>query len=166
MNEEKSMNWIAEILTSGNAIPLVIAIACLICLIAFLAKKGIIKFKGHGLSVGNDEVERTIVRNQILYAKTAVGDFFHVIPYWEGRSEYRLRYIMELIIDVFVNSAIYNHITTDPIYIELKQRAVWQCVIDHAENPHILNEDFKNEVYKETKHILEKMIEIRKYHQQ
>lgn len=166
MNEANNMSWLSEILTSGNAIPLVIAVAGLILLIAFLAKKGVIKFKGHGLTIGSEEVERTIVRSQILYAQTAVGDFYHDIPYWNGRDEYRLRYIMELIIDCFVECAIFNHITNEKIYTEIKQRKVWQCVIDHAENPNILTEDFKKKVYEETENILEKFIEIRKYHQQ
>lgn len=166
MNETNNMSWLSEILTSSNFVPLAIAVAGLILLIAFLAKKGVIKFKGHGLTIGDNDLERTIIRSQIQYAQTAVGDFYHSIPYWEGRDQYRLLYIMELIIDCFVECAIFNHITNEKIYTELKQRKVWQCVIDHSENPNILTEDFKKAVYEETKHILEKFIEIRKYHQQ
>lgn len=160
------MDWIAKVVDSSNAVPIVLIIVVLVLIIAFLAKKGIISFKGHGLSVGNDETERTVIRSQIQYAQTAVGDFYSTIPYWEGRDEYRLRYIMELIIDCFVECAIFNHVTTEKIYTELKQRKVWQCVIDHSENPNILTDDFKKAVYEETRHILEKFIEIRKYYQQ
>lgn len=164
MNEEKSMNWLSEVLTSGNAIPLVIAVAGLILLVAFLAKKGIIKFKGHGLSVGNDEVERTIIRNQIMFCKTEISDFYSKIPYFEGRDDWRLKYIMEKCLDVFIDAISFNHITLEPVYVELKCRAVWDEVLQNAEDPRILTDDFKNVIYDETKRIIEKLIAIREFY--
>ena len=162
------MEWLASILTSSNAIPIIIIIVLLVVIIAILAKKGIVSFKGKGLTVGNGnderDVERTIIRNQIQYAQTAVGDFYSTIPYWENRDEYRLRYIMELIIDCFVECAIFNHISREKIYREMQQRKVWQCVIDHSESPNILTDEFKKAVYEETEHILDKFIEIREYY--
>ena len=158
------MEWLASVINGKNAIPIIIIAVLLVVIIAILAKKGIVSFKGKGLTVGNNETERTIIRNQIQYAQTAVGDCYSTIPYWENRDEYRLRYIMELIIDCFVECAIFNHITSEKIYMELKQRKVWQCVIDHSESPNILTEDFKKAVYEETEHILDKFIEIREYY--
>lgn len=162
------MEWLASVINGKNAIPIIIIVVLLIVIIAILAKKGIVSFNGFGLKIdnGDDErdIERTIIRNQIQYAQTAVGDFYSTIPYWENRDEYRLKYIMELIIDCFVECAIFNHITSEKIYTELKQRKVWQCVIDHSESPNILTDDFKKAVYEETKHILDKFIEIREYY--
>ncbi len=160
------MEWLASVLTSSNAIPIIIIAVLLVVIIAILAKKGIVSFKGKGLTVGNgdDETERTIIRNQIQYAQTAVGDLYSTIPYWENRDEYRLRYIMELIIDCFVECAIFNHISQEKIYLELKQRKIWQCIIDHSESPNILTDEFKKAVYEETEHILDKFIEIREYY--
>lgn len=162
------MEWLTSILTSSNAIPIIIIVVLLVVIIAILAKKGIVSFNAFGLKIdnGDDErdIERTIIRSQIQYAQTAVGDFYSTIPYWENRDEYRLRYIMELIIDCFVECAIFNHITSEKIYMELKQHKVWQCVIDHSESPNILTDDFKKAVYEETEHILNKFIEIRKYY--
>lgn len=162
------MEWLSNILTSSNAIPIIIIAVLLVVIIAILAKKGIVSFNAFGLKIdnGDDErdVERTIIRSQIQYAQTAVGDFYSTIPYWENRDEYRLRYIMELIIDCFVECAIFNHISREKIYRELKQRKVWQCVIDHSESPNILTDEFKKAVYEETNNILDKFIEIREYH--
>ena len=162
------MEWLANILTSSNAIPIIIIAVLLVVIIAILAKKGIFSFNAFGLKIdnGNNErdIERTIIRNQIQYAQTEVGDFYSTIPYWEGRDEYRLRYIMELIIDCFVECAIFNHITSEKIYRELKQRKIWQCVIDNSESPNILTDEFKKAVYEETEHILGKFIEIREYY--
>lgn len=164
MNETNNMGWLSEILTSGNAIPLVIAVAGLILLIAFLAKKGVIKFKGHGLSVGNDEVERTIIRNQIMFCKTEISDFYSKIPYFEGRDDWRLKYIMEKCLDVFIDAISLNHITLEPVYTELKCRAVWDEVLQNAEDPRILTDEFKKVIYDETKRIIEKLIAIREFY--
>ena len=162
------MEWLASVINGKNAIPIIIIAVLLVVIIAILAKKGIFSFNAFGLKIdnGNEErdIERTIIRSQIQYAQTAVGDFYSTIPYWEGRDEYRLRYIMELIIDCFVECAIFNHISREKIYRELQQRKVWQCVIDHSESPNILTDEFKKAVYEETEHILDKFIEIREYH--
>lgn len=159
--------WEAISKLGTTPLTLLFAAGLIICIIIMI-KKGTISFKGKGLTVGNGnderDIERTIIRSQIQYAQTAVGDFYSTIPYWEGRDEYRLRYIMELIIDCFVECAIFNHISREKIYRELKQRKVWQCVIDHSESPNILTDEFKKAVYEETEHILDKFIEIREYH--
>lgn len=159
--------WEAISKLGTTPLTLLFAAGLIICIIVMI-KKGIFSFNAFGLKIDNSgdekDIERTIIRSQIQYAQTAVGDFYSTIPYWENRDEYRLRYIMELIIDCFVECAIFNHITSEKIYTELKQRKVWQCVIDHSESPNILTDDFKKAVYEETKHILDKFIEIREYY--
>lgn len=155
---------ILGILTSGNFLQVVLGIAALIVLFAFLAKKGLISFKGKGLKVGNNDTERTIIRNQIMFCKTEISDFYNKIPNFEGRDDWRLKYIMEKCLDVFVDAISLNHITIEPVYMELKCRAVWDEVLQNADNANILTEDFKKVVYDETKLIIEKLIEIREFY--
>lgn len=155
---------ILGILTSGNFLQIVLGIAALIVLFAFLAKKGLISFKGKGLKVGNNDTERTIIRNQIMFVNTEISDFYNKIPNFEGRDEWRLKYIMEKCLDVFVDAISLNHITTEPVYMELKCRAVWDEVLQNADNANILSDDFKKVVYDETKLIIEKLIEIREFY--
>lgn len=155
---------ILGILTSGNFLQIVLGIAALIVLFAFLAKKGLISFKGKGLKVGNNDTERTIIRNQIMFCKTEISDFYNKIPNFEGRDDWRLKYIMEKCLDVFVDAISLNHITIEPVYMELKCRAVWDEVLQNADNANILSDDFKKVVYDETKLIIEKLIEIREFY--
>ena len=152
------------ILTSENFWKAVIGIGALIILFAILAKKGLISFKGYGLRVGNNDTERTIIRNQIMFVKTEISDFYNKVPNFEGRDDWRVKYIMEKCLDVFVDAISLNHITTEPVYMELKCRAVWDEVIQNADNAHILSDDFKKVVYDETKRIIEKLIEIREFY--
>ena len=148
---------IQNILTSGNFLKSVIGLSILVILLAVLAKKGLVSFKGKGLKVGNSDIERTIIRNQIMYCKTEISDFYSKIPNFEGRDDWRLRYIMEKCLDVLVDAVSLNHITIEPVYIELKCRAVWDEVIQNAGNTSILTDDFKKVVYDETKQIIEKL---------
>lgn len=155
---------ILGIFTSGNFLQIVLGIVALIVLFAVLAKKGLISFKGKGLKVGNNDTERTIIRNQIMFVNTEISDFYNKIPNFEGRDEWRLKYIMEKCLDVFVDAISLNHITIEPVYMELKCRAVWDEVLQNADNANILSDDFKKVVYDETKLIIEKLIEIREFY--
>lgn len=155
---------IQNILTSGNFLKSVIGLSILVILLAVLAKKGLVSFKGKGLKVGNSDTERTIIRNQIMYCKTEISDFYNKIPNFEGRDDWRLRYIMEKCLDVLVDAVSLNHITIEPVYIELKCRAVWDEVIQNAGNTSILTDDFKKVIYDETKQIIEKLVEIREFY--
>lgn len=158
------MEWLASVLTSSNAIPIIIIVVLLVVIIAILAKKGIVSFKGKGLTVGNNETERTIIRNQIMFVNTEISDFYSKIPFFDGRDEWRLKFIMEKCLDVFVDAISLNHITLEPMYVELKCRAVWDEVLQNSDNPNILSDDFKKTIYEETKKIIEKLISIREYY--
>ena len=155
---------IQGVLTSDNFWKVVVGVGALVILLAIFVKKGLISFKGKGLKVGNNEVERTIIRNQIMFVKTEISDFYNRIPAFEGRDEWRLRYIMEKCLDVIVDAISLNHLTLEPVYVDLKCRAVWDEVLQNADNINILTDDFKKVVYDETKHIIEKLIEIREYY--
>ena len=155
---------IQGILTSDNFFKSVIGIGILVILLAILAKKGLVSFKGKGLKVGNSDTERTIIRNQIMFVKTEISDFYNRIPNFEGRDEWRLKYIMEKCLDVLIDAVSLNHLTLEPVYVDLKCRAVWDEVLQNADNINILTDDFKKVVYDETKHIIEKLIEIREYY--
>lgn len=152
------------ILTSDNFWKTIVGIGALVILFAILVKKGLISFKGKGLKVDNSDTERTIIRNQIMFVKTEISDFYSRIPDFEGRDEWRLKYIMEKCLDVLVDAVSLNHLTLEPVYVDLKCRAVWDEVLQNADNINILTDDFKKVVYDETKHIIEKLIEIREYY--
>ena len=162
------MEWLASVLTSNNAIPIIIIIVLLVVIIAILAKKGIVSFKGKGLTVGNcnDErdIERTIIRSQIQYVKSAVSDFYDDIPDFPNRDEWRLRYICEKIISVFTNIISFNHISREKIYRELKQSEIWAVIINNTTSDIMTSDEFKDTVYAKTAEILDKLIEIREFY--
>ena len=132
-----------------------------------LVKKGIISFKGKGLTVGNNDerdIERTIIRSQIQYVKSAVSDFYDDIPDFPNRDEWRLKYICERIISVFTDIISFNHISKEKIYTEMKQASIWAVIINNTAADIMTSDEFKDIVYKKTEEILDKLISIREYY--
>ena len=162
------MEWLASVLTSSNAIPIIIIVVLLVVIIAILAKKGIVSFKGKGLIVGNGnderDIERTIIRSQIQYVKSAVSDFYDDIPDFPGRDEWRLKYICEKIISVFTDIISFNHISKEKIYTEMKQASIWAVIINNTAADIMTSDEFKDVVYAKTEEILDKLITIREYY--
>lgn len=162
------MEWLASVLTSSNAIPIIIIVVLLVVIIAILAKKGIVSFKGKGLTVGNGnderDIERTIIRSQIQYVKSAVSDFYDDIPDFPNRDEWRLKYICERIVSVFTDFISFNHISKEKIYVQMKQASIWEVIINNTTAGIMTSDEFKDVVYAKTAEILDKLIEIREYY--
>ena len=162
------MEWLPSVINGKNAIPIIIIAVLLIVIIAILAKKGIVSFNAFGLKIdnGDDErdIERTIIRSQIQFVKNAVSDFYDDIPNFEGRDEWRLRFICERIISVFTNVISFNHISREKIYTEMKQSEIWAVIINNTTSDIMTSDEFKNVVYTKTAEILDKLISIREYY--
>ena len=161
------MEWLANILNNPNSWKSFIFFFITLITLIILVKKGIISFKGKGLTVGNNDerdIERTIIRSQIQYVKSAVSDFYDDIPDFPNRDEWRLKYICEKIISVFTNIISFNHISREKIYRELKQSEIWAVIINNTTADIMTSDEFKDTVYAKTAEILDKLIEIREYY--
>ena len=161
------MEWLASILNNPNSWKSFIFFFITLITIIILVKKGIISFKGKGLTVGNNDerdIERTIIRSQIQYVKSAVSDFYDDIPDFPNRDEWRLRYICERIISVFTDIISFNHISKEKIYTEMKQASIWAVIINNTASDIMTSDEFKDVVYKKTEEILDKLISIREYY--
>ena len=161
------MEWLASVLNNQNSWKSFIFFFITLIILIILVKKGIISFKGKGLTVGNNDerdIERTIIRSQIQYVKSAVSDFYDDIPNFEGRDEWRLKYICERIISVFTDIISFNHISKEKIYTERMQTSVWAVIINNTASDIMTSDEFKDVVYTKTAEILDKLISIREYY--
>lgn len=160
---------IQNILTSDNFWKTIVGIGVLVILFAILVKKGLISFNGKGLKVGNSdsmEIERNIIRSQMQYVKSAISDFYDDIPNFEGRDEWRLRFICEKIVSIFMDIISLNHISREKIYTEMKQASVWEVIINNTSSDIMTSDDFKSIVYTKTAEILDKLVSIREYYKE
>ena len=159
--------WEAISKLGTTPLTLLFAAGLIICIIVMI-KKGIISFKGKGLTVGNSnderDIERTIIRSQIQYVKSAVSDFYDDIPDFPERDEWRLKYICEKIVSVFTDIISFNHISKEKIYTEMKQASIWEVIINNTAASIMTSDEFKDVVYTKTEEILDKLISIREYY--
>ena len=162
------MDWLVNILNNPNSWKSFIFFFITLITLIILVKKGIISFKGKGLTVGNGnderDIERTIIRSQIQYVKSAVSDFYDDIPDFPNRDEWRLKYICEKIISVFTDFISFNHISREKIYVQMKQASIWAVIINNTTASIMTSDEFKDIVYTKTAEILDKLIEIREYY--
>ena len=162
------MEWLASVLNNPNSWKSFIFFFITLIILIILVKKGIISFKGKGLTVGNGnderDIERTIIRSQIQYVKSAVSDFYDDIPDFPNRDEWRLKYICERIVSVFTDIISFNHISKEKIYTEMKQASIWAVIINNTAADIMTSDEFKDVVYAKTEEILDKLISIRDYY--
>lgn len=159
------MDWLTTLLTSDNFWKAALSTSALVILLGVLAKKGLIAYKGKGLSVGSADSERTIVRQQIEYTKTAVEIMTNqLITAFESADEWRVRYICELIYDVYIEAISFNHITKDSFYIETKADKIWAIIQRETVTENFKNDEFKRTVYNECKKVIEKLVDIKEYY--
>ena len=162
------MEWLASVLNNPNSWKSFIFFFITLIILIILVKKGIISFKGKGLTVGNGnderDIERTIIRSQIQYVKSAVSDFYDDIPDFPNRDEWRLKYICERIVSVFTDIISFNHISKEKIYTEMKQASIWAVIINNTAADIMTSDEFKDVVYAKTEEILDKLISIREYY--
>ena len=158
---------ISNVLTSSNIIPIGVILILVILAMAILAKMGLVSFHGKGVSVGNGDKERNIIRHQIDYAEGACTDFFIRLERKPGFEEWRAKYIMERAYDVLVRIISYNHIQIEDTYIELRQSEIWKTIQEYKESdddPYYHSEEFKKIIYGEVKGVIEKLVKIREFY--
>lgn len=156
---------IQAVLTDNNFLKSVIGISMLIALIAFLAKKGIISFKGKGLKIGSAENERTILRQQIEFCKTQTETMANkLVDSYKDADEWRIRYICELVYDIWIEAISYNHITKDSFYIQNKFEKVWAIILKETFIEAFSSEEFKKIVFDECKKVVERLVDIKEYY--
>ncbi len=153
-------SWLAELNPVSVGI-ICIAIITLVIIISILIKKGILRFKGKGFVIGNDN-ERTIVRSQVDYCKAQCYSFMSSNNI-EENNKYLARYITELVFDELVSAIMYNHISKDNVYIINKIEIIWSIIVKYAKSDYYKTDEFKNKISLEVRKTIEHLVDIRKY---
>lgn len=120
----------------------------LICLVAFLAKRGLLSFRGKGFEVGVRDEERTIVRRQLEYAKASAAEIFASIPRQNTWLEWKSLYVKELVLNVIEQAVFLNKISTADTYLTVRKSEVWQTIqSQHMEDDYYRSDEFKKTVF-------------------
>lgn len=157
------MDWITNMDWRSIGV-LGIIILALILVITLLSKSGLIKYKGNGLTIGNDTNTRTVVRQQTEYCKATIDTFISNIES-PDIDKWKKRYIAELCNDIFVEAICYNHITRDTFYIENKVDKIFAVICKYSNLKEFKTKEFRLKIYEEVSKVINKMVDIKEYYE-
>lgn len=154
---------IGSVLTSDNALTVLLTIIVLIIVFAILAKLGIFRLdiKGVTVSTGSDEDERAIIRQQIEWAQLFIQSFRHH-SLLVDHDEYHVLYALEKVLDEVISWISFNHISDSETYISIKQEKVWSLLLTLTVNKEFTGDEYKDLAYDCTDKIIRRLVYIRK----
>ena len=158
---------LSSILTSNNVIQLGAIILLILLVISLLTKMGLMSLRFKGLSMGNGDKERNIIRHQIDFAESACTEFYVKLEKKEDFDEWRAKYVMEKCFDEFIYFIVYNHLSSDEIYIALRQADIWKTLQENItvdDNPYYRSEEFRKLVYDAVEDVIKKLFKIKEFH--
>ena len=148
-----------NLLTSKAFIPTLLFITGAIIVLIIGINKGWFKYKGKGLTIGEDETERRIIRQQMEYLHTKCDSLVAYLP--DDLDPYRVKYVIARFEDFYQQIIIYNHIKTDSEYIRLKQEMALALVLKRTENEYFRSEEFKKWFNDLNEEIIKRLVYIR-----
>lgn len=152
---------ISNVLTSGNAVAVLLTLIVLIIILAVLAKKGIFQFSGKGVTIGDNEDERAVIRQQTEWSQLFVQSM-RQLPIFEGSDTYHTLYILEKAFDEVLNWIVFNHISDSENYISIKQEKIWNLIQTLVIDKKFTTEEFKQTIYDNTEVLIKRLVHIRK----
>ena len=152
---------IGNVLTSGNAVAVLLTLIMLVIVLAILAKKGIFQFNGKGVTIGDNEDERAVIRQQTEWSQPFVQSL-RQLPIFEGSDTYHTLYILEKAFDEVLSWIVFNHISDSENYISIKQEKIWNLIQTLVIDKKFTTEEFKQIIYDNTETLIKRLVHIRK----
>ena len=153
---------ISEVLTSGNALQVLIFLAVVTVLFVILVKTGMLAIKTKHLRIGQAEREREIIRRQV----EAAHDFIISI---EGKldvdinpcDKYFTKYILERVYDKVIEWVMFNNISNSTMYIQDKQETICNLIYMFPIGEAFKTPEFKKRMQNWTAELITRLIQIR-----
>ena len=147
------MDWLSTILVNGDLIKIGGLLLLVTILVYIFIKKGILKMKVGGVSLGNADMERKIMRMQNEYLSTMIkGYYMHIIKE-HGENfidKMRFAYVSSIFKDFMQEIIMYNHISDDEEYIKMKQLLLKNLIYSiedlDLDTLNVLEKDIDNKV--------------------
>jgi hypothetical protein len=169
------MEYVASILNGNNASIVLLTVLIVFIILTIGAKFGMFSFKGKGLKVGHTEEDtRALLVKQKDYVIRYCNQITERILIDMNKQginlEYfKIDYVVEKMLDVVLGWLLFNHVSTDKDYMELKVREAEMVVFKNASkiNHELLKDEnaekyFKNICRTFTEEIIDGLLKIKK----
>lgn len=152
------MEALAALASNGwMSLATVLIIFVIICL---MVKKGILSFKGHGVSLGTADSEAKIRNMQQLYAKALFEGTISDLP--EECEYYHKRFVISQCLDEVERMIRENHITDDDTYVETEYQIIYAIVLKYTTIDYFRKDGFKDYLHDLVEKLVKQLVKIRK----
>lgn len=129
-------------------------------LLFYMVRKGILSFKGHGVSLGTADSEAKIRNMQQLYAKALFEGTISDLP--EECEYYHKRFVISQCLDEVERMIRENHITDDDTYVETEYQIIYAMVLKYTTIDYFRKQEFKDYLYDLVSKLVKQLSKIRK----
>lgn len=139
------MEWLATILTSGNALVILCFLTLFVVIGVVLLKKGILSFSSKNLQLGIQNKERQVLQRQTTYVHTQIDAIANrlIIEHPEF-DKYHTNWICKCVEIEWIRAIHYNHIESTKSYIDDRFIQVRAIVQKKATNQYFFSKEFED----------------------
>lgn len=157
---------IKDVLTSGNAWFILIFLVVVILIGLILGRIGLIKVNTKHVQIGNEQTQRELVRRQVETAYTFVMSLEgKIITEGSTYDRYLTKYILERVYDKVIEWIIFNHITTNQLYVQDKQDNIENLVYTMVVDDDFKTPEFKRRMDNWVRELIEQLVQVKEIYQ-
>lgn len=151
--------WEAIVVLAKTPAAIVLVVG-LFGLLFYMVRKGILSFKGHGVSLGTADSEAKIRNMQQLYAKALFEGTISDLP--KECEYYHKRFVISQCLDEVERMIRENHITDDDTYVETEYQIIYAIVLKYTIIDYFRKQEFKDYLYDLVSKLVKQLSKIRK----
>ena len=145
---------------AGNGIWSLLTVVFIFLVLCLLVKKGILSFKGHGLTLGTAASESKIRNMQQLFSKSLFEGTIADLP--KECEYYHKRFVISQCLDEVERMIRENHISNDDTYIETEFQIIYSIVLKYTTLDYFRQDDFKTYLHNLIERLVSQLVKIRK----
>ena len=145
---------------AGNGIWSLLTVVFVFLVLCLLVKKGILSFKGHGVTLGTADSESKIRNMQQLFSKSLFEGTVADLP--KDCEYYHKRFVISQCLDEVERMIRENHITDDDTYIETEYQIIYSIILKYTVIDYFREDEFKTYLHNLIEKLVKQLVKIRK----
>ena len=145
---------------ASNGVWSLLTVVFIVIVLIVLIKKGILSFKGYGVSLGTATSEAKIRGMQQLFSKSLFESTISDLP--EECEKYHKLFVISQCLDEVERMIRENHIIDDDTYVETEYQILYSIILKHTTLDYFRQDDFKAYLHDLVERLVKQLVKIRK----
>lgn len=152
---------IEHLLLSPQSTSIMIFLIAILVIVIMLSKNGILQVHTASVQIGAADRERNIIRQQLDWVRSHLLGLESELEKPDDYNAYLGKYIVECVYDAYVDWITFNHISSAPAYIKIKQDKVVSIVKSLAIKEQYKSSEFEEFLRRDTEECIKSLLQIR-----